>query len=51
MIKTYTYKTSDWRLIELLVRDGKVEQIGIDWIKTLLTWRWHYYFKYTYLRP
>lgn len=42
----YTYITKDFDLIIEMVRQGKLNNIGIDWVYSLFTWSWVFYYKY-----
>ena len=46
-MKNWTFITKDFDLIRNLVKANKVDSIGIDWVYSIFTWSWVYYYKYS----
>lgn len=42
----WKFTTVDFKRIETLVKANLVHDIGIDWLQSLLTWSWVYYYKF-----
>jgi len=43
---THKFKTKDFALIQELVRQNKVQSIGIDYIASVINWNWVFYYNY-----
>lgn len=37
----------DFELIRAMVQKGLLQTIGIAWVRSILTWSWVYYYKYS----